>query len=150
VNARQGDGGKIKMKKRVIVGLATLALIVFVLFTSAGNPGGSAFRTIHQFNLTTIQEESRLRAVLDEFNQLFSKLGFPEVRYRLWRAQESTPGQWTYIYDSIWPDRDTYDKVHQNSAYKTLIEKHLAFLQQVLKNEIYGKYIELKTAEKNT
>jgi len=138
------------MKKPALAGLTALTLLVFALFTSAGSPGGAAFRTIHQFNLTTIQEEKQLLSVLDEFNQLFSKLGFPEARYRMWRAQDAVPGQVTYIYDSIWPDRAAYDKVHQDSAYIKLLEKHLAFLQQALKNEIYGKYIELKAPGKTT
>ena len=133
-----------RLKKKIV---ASVVLTLFMLapVLNAGSSGGAAFRTIHQFNLTTIREETRLLVVLDEFNQLFSKLGFPDVKYRLWRIQEGGLGQLTYLYDSIWPDRAAYDKVHQDSAYKTLLEKHLPFVQQVLKDEVYCKYVELGT-----
>jgi len=133
------------MKMRIIAGLSALVFSGVFHFGSVANPVGAPFRTLHQFNLTTIGEETRLLAVLEEFNQLFAKLGYPEVRYRLWRVQEGGPGQLNYLYDSLWPDRATYDKVHQDSGYKALLEKHLPFLQQILKDEVYYKYVELGT-----
>jgi hypothetical protein len=138
-------GEKIMAKKRSIFGLAALVLFLAASFLNAVPPSGPAFRTVHLFNLKSTQEETRLLAVLDEFNKLFSKLGYSQVSYRFWKVQGEEPGHSTYLYDSTWPDRSTYDKVHQNSAYKKLLDKHLPFLQQVLKNEIYSKYLELRS-----
>jgi hypothetical protein len=135
--------------KRKTVGLAML-LVVLAPHLNSGGQEGPAIKTIHVFNLSSPQEEARLRAILNEFNQLFSTLGFPNVSYRLWRLQEEWPGQFSYryVYDSTWPDRETYDKVHQNIAYQKLLEKHLMFFTQVLNNEIYGEYLELEFSEK--
>lgn len=134
--------------RRSVIGLAILILFLAPSLLNAGPQADPAFRTVHLFDLSSTQEETRLLAVLDEFNQLFSRLGYSEVRYRLWKIQEKGSDQFTYLYDSTWPDKATYDKVHQNSDYKTILEKHLPFFQKVLENEIYTKYVELSTGEK--
>jgi hypothetical protein len=131
-------------KNRSIVRLSVLVIFLAASFLWAGMPAGSAYRTVHLFSLSSAQEEGRLRAVLEEFNQLFSKLGYAQVSYRLWKVEESGSEQFTHLYDSTWPDRATYDKVHQNSAYKKLLEKHLPFLKRVLKNETYSTCVELR------
>jgi hypothetical protein len=148
----KGEGSperkKTMAKKRSVMWLAVLVLFLAASFLKAAPPAGPAFRTVHLFSLSSAQEEGRLRAALEEFNRLFSKLGYPQVSYRLWKVQGSASDQFTHLYDSTWPDQATYDKVHQNSTYKKLLEKHLPFLQQVLKNETYSKCIELKAGGK--
>jgi hypothetical protein len=129
--------------RKSLIGLTILALLLSASFISGVPPDGPGFRTVHQFSLSSAEEEGRLLAVLDEFNRLFSKLGYPQVSYRLWRVQEGEADRFTHLYDSTWPDKSTYDKVHQDPAYKKLLEKHLPFLRQVLKDEAYSKYLEI-------
>ena len=131
--------------KRWNRGWAIPVLLLSVSFLMAASPAGPAFRTVHLFSLSSSQEEGQLLAVLAEFNRLFSKLGYPQVNYRLWKVEESETGRFSHLYDSTWPDRATYDKAHQDPAYKELLEKHLPFLQRILGEEVYAKCFELRS-----
>ncbi len=133
------------LKGRSLVGSAILALVLSATFARSLPPEGPAFRTVHLFSLSSAQEEGRLIAVLDEFNRLFSRLGYPQVSYRLWKVREGGTEQFSHLYDSTWPDRSAYEKVHQDPAYKELLEKHLPFLQQILGEETYAKCLELRS-----
>ena len=133
------------MKKYLMVlaasGICLLGISAVLL---RGLPAkGPAFRTVHLFNFGSEQEEKRLLAVLGEFNQLFAKMGHPNIRYRLWRVQGQQAGEFAYLHESTWPDLATYDSVHKDAAYVKLLDKHLPFLRQVLKNEVYNRYLEI-------
>jgi hypothetical protein len=91
-----------------------------------------------------VQEEGRLLSVLQEFNQVLARLGFKGVRYRLWKIQGAAAGLSGYMYESTWPSLEIYDRVHKEAAYTKVLEKHLPFLREVLKNEIYDKLVELQ------
>lgn len=52
------------------------------------------------------------------------------------------------MWQSFWPSRAAYDKVHENEAYKKLAEKYHAFGEATVKTEVYNHYVELEPALK--
>ncbi len=121
----------------------TLALVAFVSPLRPWEPKGPAFRTVHLFNLPSPETEAKLLGMLGEFNQLFTQLGYPNVQYRVWKVHGEQKGDYSYLWDSLWPDRATYDKVHEHEAYRKLIERHQKAFEEIVKKEIYNQYEEV-------
>lgn len=82
--------------------------------------------------------------MLKETNQLLATLGHSSVKYRLWKVSGTQAGAYSFLWDSQWPDRATYDEVHQDSSYKMLMDRYRAFFDEILKDEIYNHYVELQ------
>ena len=131
------------MKRNILtITLAALVGAVTISFVFQASNKEPAFTTVHHFNLQPT-EEARLLIVFQEFNQLFSRLGYPNVQYRLWKSTEGDTVRHSHRWDSVWPDRASYDKVHQDETYKKLHEKHRAYLEGILKDHLYSRFTEV-------
>lgn len=137
------------MGKTMAVIIAAGFMILIALGSNVGSSGsaGPGLMTMH---LTTLppDKEQEFLSVLNEYNQLFSKLGYPNVRYRLWKVSGKQAGEYAHMWQSFWPSRAVYDKVHENEAYKKLAEKYRAFGEATVKAEVYNHYVELEPAPK--
>src|SRR5689334_8075793 len=105
------------------VTMARRGLLVSVVcgLMSGMSPGrvraeGPAFKTVHLFNLASGAEPDLL-AALEEVNQAIAKEGYPESRYRVWKVQGDQQGGHAYLWESTWPDRTVYSKVHDAQSY---------------------------------
>ncbi len=137
------------MKSSVcIIAIAALLGAASVGVCAQGSGRGPSFATEHLIKLQP-SEEARLLSVLQAFNQLFTELGYPDVRYRLWKLAEDSTMQWSHRWDSVWPDRDTYDKVHQDDAFRKLLGKHRSYLEEILKGGVYCRFNEVTPAVKS-
>src|SRR5210317_1538213 len=72
------------------------------------------FRTVHLISIKNVEDESEFVTIADDFNKVVSKLGYQNVRYNFWKETGDRDGQYKYIFESNWPDKKTYDKVHEH------------------------------------
>jgi hypothetical protein len=127
------------MKKSLAI---LTAIIVFALgnappFAGAKPAKEAAYKTVHVFTPGSVNDEKLLLSLFEEFNSTIARLGAPGVRYRLWKAVGSGGDKAELMYESTWPSREVYDRVHKEKEYVDLLKKYLPFLRQVLKGEVY-------------
>jgi len=127
------------MKKNLalLAAIVVLALGTAASFRGAAPPKGPAYKTVHVFTPGSVNDEKLLLSLLEEFNSTIARLGVPSVRYRLWKAVGSGGDKAELMYESTWPSREVYDRVHKEKEYVDLLKKYLPFLRQVLKGEVY-------------
>ena len=123
--------------------------IVCVVMASIG-PGraraeGPAFKTVHLFNLAS-GAEADLLAALDEVNQAIAKEGYPDCRYRVWKVQGDQQGSHAYLWESTWPDRAVYAKVHDAQSYQRAIQRVRSAIEAPLKDHVYNQYEQIAVA----
>jgi hypothetical protein len=143
----KAEGGKSMKKHRAVL----ISMIVLALGPAAASldcaapPKGPAYRTVHVFSPGSVHDEKLMLSLLQEFSATVARLGASEVSYRLWKAEGGTKGEKTELmYESTWPSREVYDRVHKEAEYVKLLQKYLPFLRRVLKGEVYTAYVEIE------
>jgi len=101
------------------------------------------FRTVHLVNLKSVENEAELVAISKDFNKVVAELGYQNIRYNIWKENGYREGQYKYIFESTWPDQETYDKVHKNDKFQVAWKTHWAEWQKLIKDDIYNRYIPL-------
>jgi hypothetical protein len=101
------------------------------------------FRTVHLVNLKTVEDEAEFVTIADDFNKIVSELGFQDVHYNFWKEIKGREGQYKYIFESTWPNQETYDKVHEYEQFKVVWEKNYTKWKKMIKEDIYNRYIPL-------
>ncbi len=101
------------------------------------------FRTVHLVNLKTVEDEAEFVAIADDFNKVVAELGYQNIRYIFWKETRGREGQYKYIFESTWPDQETYDKVHEYEKFKVVWEKNYTKWKRMIEEDIYNKYIPL-------
>ena len=128
----------------LVIVLSVALIIIMQCAKTSKSVTGPAFKTVHLFNLPQEVSEEGLLKIIDEFNQVFTELGYPDICYRIWKVCEEQQGDYTYLWESTWSDRATYDKVHKATAYKDIVEKYRVTLETFLESQIYNRYTEIK------
>ena len=105
-----------------------------------------AFRTIHLINIES-GKEAEVLALFEQFNQVMAKLGCADCRYRLWKVSGTQQGPHAYLWDSSWPGRAMYDKIHDTAEWKTLSAQG-DNLQKLVKDHIYNRIVEVATPKR--
>lgn len=133
----------------VLVVLVAL-MVAFAVPGSAalaqGAPPSTAFKAVHLVTLNDAQAATLLTGLTD-LNAAVAKAGHPEIRYRLFKVTGQQAGTFNYLWESSWPSREVYQKVHDDSAYKAAIGRH-PNLQELLKEQVYNRYVEVTPAKK--
>lgn len=80
-------------------------------------------------------------AIADDFNNLVSELGYQNISFSVWK--ETREGQYKYIFESNWPDQETYDKVHEYEEFKVVWKKNYAKWKRMAEEDVYNRYIPL-------
>ena len=101
------------------------------------------FRTVHLINLKTIEDEAEIVAIADDFNKVVAELGYQNIRYNFWKETIGRNGQYKYIFESTWPNQETYDKVHEYEKFKLVWEKNYTKWKKMIEEDIYNRYIPL-------
>jgi hypothetical protein len=70
-----------------------------------------------------------------------AELGYQNIRYNFWKETVGRDGQYKYIFESTWPDQETYDKVHEYEEFKEVWEKSYAKWIKIIEVDIYNRYI---------
>ena len=81
------------------------------------------YRTVHFINLKTVEDEAKFALIADVFNKLVAELGYQNVHYNFWKVTGDREGQYNYIFESTWPDQETFDKVHEYEKFKVTKQK---------------------------
>lgn len=80
----------------------------------------AGFRTVHLINLKSVEDEAEFVTIADDFNKVVAELGYQNIRYNFWKETGDRGGQYKYIFESTWPDKETYDKVHEYEKFKVV------------------------------
>ena len=134
------------MQRILFLIVCSLALVAFVGCQKSPEPDSTvpSLKPVHLFNLPSDISEAELLSILDAFNQVFNELGHPDICYRLWKVQGEQIGNYTYLWESTWPDRATYNEVHEADVYRTVIEQYRKTLEAALKDQVYNQYTDLQ------
>jgi hypothetical protein len=104
-------------------------------------PGeGPTLLATHLFNLPSAESEQELVSMLEEFNAAVAAAGHPETRYTLWKVTGEQAGDYTYLFGSLWADREVYDAVHAHPAHQSLMETYGEAYQAMVGEEVYNQY----------
>ena len=126
------------------------ALVVFSmasLSSARAEAAGPAAKTVHLFNVASAADEANLLGALDEMNQAIVKAGYPQSRYRVWKVQANQQGSHAYLWESNWPDRATYAKVHATEIYQRAFERVRSAIETSVKDPVYNRYDEVPVAK---
>ena len=99
------------------------------------------FRTVHLVSLKTVEDESEIVAIADDFNKVVAELGYQNIRFNFWKETESSEGQYKYIFESNWPDQETFDEVHEYEKFQLVWEKNYVKWKSMIAEDIYNRYI---------
>lgn len=105
-------------------------------------PPAEAFKAVHLTTFTP-QQVATLQAWMRDINAAIEKAGHKDVRYRLYKVTGKQSGKYEYLWESSWPSGQVYKVVHDSPEWKAAASKH-AGLDQLLKDEIYNRYVEVK------
>ncbi len=110
--------------------------------TTSPESQGPRFLAHHLFNLPA-EQEGLLMEIIGEHNAVFYDLGYPDVRYTIWRiaGDWEQQGEYRYVQMSIYPSREVYDQLHEAPEYKALGEKWADAPLDVV--ELYNRYEEV-------
>ena len=101
------------------------------------------FRTVHLVNLKTVEDEAEFVAIADDFNKVVTELGYQNISYKFWKETRGRDGQYKYIFESTWPDQETYDEVHEYDKFKEVWEKNYAKWKRMIAEDVYNRYFPL-------
>ena len=101
------------------------------------------FRTVHLINLKTVDDEAEITAIANDFNKVVLELGYHNISYKFWKETSEIDGQYKYIFESTWPDQETYDEVHEYDKFKEAWEKNYAKWKTIIVEDVYNRYFPL-------
>ncbi len=101
------------------------------------------FTAVHLVNLQSEDMEEEFMAITKDFNQALKEIGYPDIKYKVWKERSGRDGKYTYFYQTIWPDQATYDKVHSHEKYHAAVEKHGSRYEQLVAEDVYNRYVPL-------
>lgn len=104
------------------------------------------FQTVH---LTTSGDPGAEKALIEtvrDLNDVIARSGCPKCIYHLYKAYGEPSGVVTFLWTANWPDRATYERVHEAPAYNAAWARHPE-LASVRQGEIYNRYVEVKTTK---
>jgi hypothetical protein len=126
--------------------LLVLAAVLLAAAPSSGlaqeAPPTEAFKAVHLTTFTP-QQVAALQAWMRDINAAIEKAGHKDVRYRLYKVTGKQSGRYEYLWESSWPSGQVYKAVHDSPEWKAVGSKHPG-LDQLLKDEIYNRYVEVK------
>lgn len=106
------------------------------------------FRAVHLLNLTAAQETDLLASFAD-LNKMFVKLGCTTCNYHLWKVAGRQAGANAYLWESSWPGKAVYEKLHNTPEWKALSATPAGKrMEEITKNEVYNRFVEVKAAKK--
>ena len=129
--------GTMSWIRRAVVFASLVSLAV-----SQDRPPDQAFRTVHLTVSTQPDTERILLAAIKDLNGEIAKAGCPTCIYHLWKAYGEQSSPYTYMWSAAWPDRATYEKIHDAAGYNAAWERHPE-LEPVRDGEIYNRYVEV-------
>jgi hypothetical protein len=124
-----------------------LAIVAFVHGPSSDQSpaAASALKSHHLFNLPEGMTEAELAGALQEMNRAIADSGHPRAGYRLWKVTGERSGEYSYLFEGVWPDQATYDAIHEAESWNKWSERFQSTFEPILENEVYNRFIEIPT-----
>ena len=82
------------------------------------------FQEVHMIAASEADDEKKLTAALDDFNNAIAKGGCPLCIYHLWKTRGQQAGPINYLWISNWPGRATYMEAHTSAEYNAATNRH--------------------------
>jgi hypothetical protein len=105
-------------------------------------PPDQPFQTVHLINMPSPEAEKTMLAAVTDLNAAIAKAGCPKCIYHLWKVTGTQAGKFNYLWNSNWPGRDVYVKVHNSDAYQAATKKHEA-IEKFMESQVYNRYVEV-------
>ena len=116
------------MRKNIFtIAICILIAGIAAFSVSAANEPDSektAFKALHMVNLNSVADEAEFIGILNDLNAVIKELGHPEIRYTVCKEMGRREGRYQYLFESTWPDIETYQKIHDDPKYKEVSKKH--------------------------
>lgn len=127
---------------RTLVFVGLLVLVATAVQAQQTPAPTRGYKAVHLFNIAA-QDETQFLLGLSQASEAIAKAGFPDVRYRVWKVQGQPQGSHEYIWESTWPDKATYDKVHNDPGFKKVMDRVEPMISKLLKDHVYNRYAEV-------
>lgn len=95
-------------------------------------------KSLHLFELPEGVSEQQLSEFLKEMNSAISSEGYPDAGYHLYKIT-TRDDKFAYFMEGVWPDSETYDKIHESEGWKSMAEKGKTMIEKIQANELYLK-----------
>jgi len=102
------------------------------------------YRAVHRMNIKDVKYEAEFVKIAGVFNKLMAELGIPNTKYNFWKLAEGYEGEYRYVFESNWPDKETYDKVHEYEEFKRTFDKWYPIFKSMITEEVYSRNVLLK------
>lgn len=113
---------------------------------SAVSPSAApALKSHHLFNLPEGVTEGEMVEALREMNRAIADSGHPTAGYRLWKVTGEQAGEYSYLWEGVWPDQATYDAIHESESWQKTAERLGPLFEKVMEKQIYNRFIEIWT-----
>ncbi len=132
-----------------ILGACLLSTAAFIYgLGSAPSPSAApALKSHHLFNFPEGVTEAEMAEALQEINRAIADSGHPNAGYRLWKVtgEREQAGEYSYLWEGVWPDQATYDVIHESESWEKVIEKFRPLFERILNIQVYNRFIEIPT-----
>ena len=126
---------------RFIIAWLILTSIATTATLAQEPPPKGSFKAVHLVTLTDAEAATIQNAIAD-MNAAVAKAGHADIRYRLYKVTGKQAGSFNYLWESVWPSGEVYQKVHDSPEWTATMKK-LSGLETLMKNEIYNRYVEV-------
>ena len=106
-------------------------------------PPKEPFKAVHLIALKSPAEVTELQAALADMNAAIAKVGYADVRYRLFKVVGKQTGKYNYMWESAWPGGEVYDKVHNSPDWSAAVKRHPRVEELMRENDVYNRYVEV-------
>ena len=133
--------------RSVIPAGIALAVLAFATGYTTGREveDGPALKSLHLLrSLPEGMSEADLAAALGKVNAAISQSGHHMAGYRLWKVVGDLEGEYTYVWEGVWPSQDAYDVIHDSEAYRMAGEDF--DYESFWPLQVYNRYEEIPTA----
>jgi hypothetical protein len=129
------------MKRSTLLRTFVCLVMIAGFAVAQDRPPECPFKTVHLVNLDTAQE-AKLTRTLTQYNEAMAKAGYPNARYRLYKA--GGQGPYTHLWEGTWSGREEYEKIHNLPIYQEA-SSLIKDLAPLMENEVYNRFVEIPT-----
>jgi hypothetical protein len=136
--------------KRLFIATGLICLFALLAFaqgldSSQSVTAAPALKSHHLFNLPEGVSEREMAEALREMNRAIADSGHPNAGYRLWKVTGEQAGEYSYLWEGIWPNQATYDAIHESETWQKMEVRLGPFFEKIMEKQIYNRFIEIAT-----
>ena len=101
----------------------------------------AGFRTVYQIHLRSDEDEAVFVEITGVFNDVVKELGYRNVKFNFWKFTGDKQGKYGYIFESNWPDKETFDEVFQHEEFKKTLGEWYPKFESMIAEGVYNRYV---------